>query len=72
MIKLLLYADDITMYISGKDVNSLICASNNEVVINSNRFISNRLSLNSNKSGFIIFHSSKKIWLHIIWLSSLY
>ena len=60
MIKLLLYADDITMYISGKDVNSLICASNNEVVINSNRFISNRLSLNSNKSGFIIFHSSKK------------
>ena len=26
MIKLLLYADDITMYISGKDVNNLICA----------------------------------------------
>ena len=54
-IKLLLYADDITMYISGKDINSLICAVNNELVIISNWFISNRLSLNLNKSNFIIF-----------------
>ena len=60
MIKLLLYADYITMYISGKDVNSLIGALNNELVIISNWFISNRLSLNLNKSSFIIFHSSKK------------
>ena len=60
MIKLLLYADDITMYISGKDVNSLICAVNNELVIISNWFVSNHLFLNLNKSSFIIFHSSKK------------
>ena len=60
MIKLLLYADDITMYISGKDVNSLICAVNNELVIISNWFVSNHLFLNLNKSSVIIFHSSKK------------
>ena len=60
MIKLLLYADDITMYISGKDVNSFICAVNNELVIISNWFVSNHLFLNLNKSSFIIFHSSKK------------
>ena len=60
VIKLLLYADDITMYISGKEVSSLICAVNNELVIISNWFIFNRLSLNLNKSSFIIFHSSKK------------
>ena len=60
VIKLLLYADDITMYISGKDVSSLNCAVNNELVIISNWFIFNRLSLNLNKSSFIIFHSSKK------------
>ena len=38
MIKLLLYADDITinMYISEKDVNNLICAANNELVIINN------------------------------------
>ena len=60
MIKLLLYADDITMYVSGKDVNNLICAVNNELVIINNWFISNRLTLNLNKSSFTIFHSSKK------------
>ena len=60
MIKLLLYADDITMYVSGQDVNNLIFAVNNELVIINNWFISNRLSLNLNKSSFIIFHSSKK------------
>ena len=61
MIKLLLYADDITTCIFGKDVNSLICAvTNNELVIISNWFVSNHLFLNLNKSSFIIFHSSKK------------
>ena len=58
MIKLLLYVDDITIYIYRKDVNNLICAVNNELVIINNWFISNRLSLNLNKSSFIIFHSS--------------
>ena len=60
MIKLMWYNDDITMYISGKDVNNLICAVNNELVIINNWFISNHLTLNLNKSSFIIFHSSKK------------
>ena len=63
MIKLLLFADDITMYISGKDVNSLICAVNNELVIISNWFVSNHLFLNLNKSSFIIFNSSKNMYL---------
>ena len=62
MIKLLLFADDIIMYISGKDVNNLICAVNNELVIINNWFISNRLTLNLNKSSFIIFHSSKNLY----------
>ena len=60
MIKLMWYNDDITMYISGKDVNNLICAVNNELVIINNWFISNHLTLKLNKSSFIIFHSSKK------------
>ena len=60
MIKLLLYADDITMNVSGNDVNNLFCAVNNELVIINNWFISNRLFLYLNKSSFIIFHYSKK------------
>ena len=36
MIKLLLYADDITMYVSGNYVNNLICAVNSELVIINN------------------------------------
>ena len=53
-----------TMYISGKDVNNLICAVNNELVIINNWFISNCLTLNLNKLSFIIFHSSKKNLYH--------
>ena len=33
MIKLLLYADDITMYVSGNDVYNLICAVNKIILI---------------------------------------
>ena len=36
VIKLLLYADDITMYVSGNDVNNLICARCTELVIINN------------------------------------
>ena len=59
-IKLLLHADDITMYVSGNYVYILIFVVNNELVSINNWFISNRLSLNLNKSSFIIFYSSEK------------
>ena len=36
VIKLLLYADDITMYVSGNYVNNLICARYTELVIINN------------------------------------
>ena len=61
LIKLLLYADDIVVYISGKNVNNLITSLNNELILFNNWFIKNCLSLNINKSNFIIFHSCRKV-----------
>ena len=61
LIKLLLYAYDIVAYISGKNVNNLITSLNNELILFNNWFIKNCLSLNINKSNFIIFHSCRKV-----------
>ena len=61
LVKLLLYADDIVVYISGKNVNNLITSLNNELILFNNWFIKNCLSLNINKSNFIIFHSCRKV-----------
>ena len=61
LVKLLLYADDIVVYISGKNVNNLITLLNNELILFNNWFIKNCLSLNINKSNFIIFHSCRKV-----------
>ena len=61
LVKLLLYADDIVVYISGKNVNNLITLLNNELILFNNWFIKNCLSLNTNKSNFIIFHSCRKV-----------
>ena len=56
MFTLLLHADDITIYIYGNDINKLLNTRNDELVI-----IANRLSLNLNKSSFIIFQCSKNL-----------
>ena len=60
-MKLLLYADDVVVCISEKNVNNLITSLNNELILFNNWFIKNCLSLNINKSNFIIFHSCRKV-----------
>ena len=52
----ILYADDSCIYLSGKDLHSLICTMNTEV----NRIVvwlkSNKLILNTSKTFYMIFH----------------
>ena len=63
LFKVLLYADDTTVYTSGDNINALIQSLNKELYIN-NWIITNRLSLNIAESNFIIFHSQKKVILY--------
>ena len=46
LFKVLLYADDITVYTSGGNINSLIQSLNKELYNINNWIITNRLSLN--------------------------
>ena len=66
LFKVLLYADDIAVYTSGDNINTLIQSLNEELYNINNWIIANRLSLNIAKSNFIIFHSPKKVILLIL------
>ena len=56
----ILYADDTCIYLSGKDLHSLICTMNTEV----NRIVvwlkSSKLTLNTSKTFYMVFHRGKK------------
>ena len=56
----ILYADDTCIYLSGKDLHSLICTMNTEV----NRIVvwlkSNKLTLNTSKTFYMVFHRGRR------------
>jgi hypothetical protein len=58
-IFLLMFADDSTCTISGKDLNQLKCLANSELKKVSLWLKANRLSLNISKSNFMIFSPNK-------------
>ena len=57
----LLYADDSNIYASGHSINHLITVANHELVNINNWLLSNKLTLNIEKSHFIIFNRNKDI-----------
>ena len=66
LFKVLLYADDIAVYTSGDNINTLIQSLNEELYNINNWIIVNRLSLNIAKSNFIIFRSQKRSYSMIL------
>ena len=59
MLFKILYADDACVLISGNHLNDLIDRLNTELISINNRFKANKLSLNTKKSFFMIFHRSR-------------
>ena len=62
-LKAILFADDSCFYLSGKNVTSLINYINVDLTNLNNWFISNKLTLNVNKSHYMIF--SRKLVLQL-------
>ena len=59
MLFKILYADDTCVLISGNHLNNLIDRLNTELISLNNWFKANKLSLNTKKSCFMIFHRSR-------------
>ena len=59
MLFKILYADDTCVLISGNHLNDLIDRLNTELISLNNWFKANKLSLNTKKSFFMIFHRSR-------------
>ena len=55
----MLYADDTCILVSGNDLKALITMLNDELISLNNWFKANKLSLNTKKSFFMIFHRSR-------------
>ena len=60
MISLILYADDTNIFLANRSLSQLINIINGELKLISHWFQTNRLSLNVNKTNFIIFTSPQK------------
>lgn len=56
----IIFADDTNMFIKGKSLNELVPKMNNELTKIVHWLKCNRLSLNINKTHYMIFHSSKR------------
>ena len=59
MLFKILYADDTCALISGNNLNNLIDMLNTELISLNSWFKANKLSLNTNKSCFMIFQRSR-------------
>ena len=57
--QILLFADDTTIYIASKKLETLINLINSELKILSDWFLSNKLTINVNKTKYMLFRSSK-------------
>jgi hypothetical protein len=60
LLHLILFADDTNMFLSNKNLDTLIATLNEELIGVNNWFMSNRLSINLSKTNFIIFSSPRK------------
>ena len=58
--KCILYADDTTIFLSGRDYEEIRLKMNNDLKSVSKWFNCNTLSLNTKKSCFIIFHTRQR------------
>ena len=58
--KFILYADDTTIYHSSPDLESLFSNLNSELIAINEWFVRNRLTVNFDKTNYIIFHSSRR------------
>ena len=54
-----MYADDTCVMLSGKDLNDLIAVLNVELISLSDWLKSNKLSLNTQKTFFMVFHRAR-------------
>ena len=59
LLHLILFADDTNMFVSDSNFNTLIDTANNELILLTNWFQANCLTVNLNKSNFMVFGSSK-------------
>ena len=57
IIKFILFADDTTLLFSAKSLDALFATVNKELILISDWFKANKLSLNTNKTNLIIFRS---------------
>ena len=55
----IMYADDTSLVVNGKDLNTLIQLLNSALIDVCTWFKANRLSLNTNKIFYIVFHSTR-------------
>jgi len=60
LLKYILFADDTNVFLSHKSLDHLIEIMNSELIIIANWFKANRLSLNLEKTNFIVFSSLRK------------
>src|SRR3984885_15376093 len=60
LLHFILFADDTNIFYSHKSLDSLMKLVNSELSTAADWFKANRLSLNLNKTSFIIFHSHRK------------
>ena len=58
-----LYADDTCLYLSGRDLCALINLMNTESKLKLHWLKANRLTLNTGKTFFMLFHRGKRICL---------
>ena len=58
-LRYLLYADDSILYVSGKNINEMIRSTNKELVTVSTWLAGNKLTLNLDKSHYLIFNRNK-------------
>ena len=59
LLFMILFADDTCVLLSGNNLNTLVALRNTELISLNNWFKANKLSLNTKKSFFMIFHRSR-------------
>ena len=66
MFKMNMYADDTTLLCDLTDDNDIETLINDELCNITNWLLANQLSLNVNKTKFMVFHSGRKHVVHLI------
>jgi len=60
ILNLILFADDTNIFLSHKSIENLFMIANHELTLIADWFKANRLSLNLQKTNFVLFRSSRK------------